>query len=139
LFNFQTEFRRRAAPRVVAGYFYANVCHMRAAISEGQRTSSACRNEYRKAYYDYGMMTMVVTDMKTIPAGSFKARCLALMDEVKAKRETVVITKHGKPVAKLVPVDGDTDEIFGFFSGKGSITGDVLSPVLSQEDWGNLG
>ena len=77
--------------------------------------------------------------MKTIPAGSFKAHCLALMDEVKAKRETVVITKHGEPVAKLVPVERETDEIFGFFRGKGSITGDVVSPVLSHKEWGNLG
>lgn len=76
--------------------------------------------------------------MKTIPAGVFKTNCLTIMDEVKAKRETVVITKHGKPVAKLVPVDTKVDEIFGFFSGRGSITGDVVSPALSLEDWGNL-
>lgn len=76
--------------------------------------------------------------MKTMPAGVFKTNCLAIMDEVKAKRETVVITKHGRPVAKLVPVDTATDEIFGFFCGKGSITGDVISPALSPEDWGNL-
>ena len=77
--------------------------------------------------------------MKTIPAGSFKARCLAIMDEVKAKRETVVITKHGEPVAKLVPIERESDEIFGFFRGKGSITGDVVSPVLFHKEWGNLG
>jgi antitoxin (DNA-binding transcriptional repressor) of toxin-antitoxin stability system len=59
------------------------------------------------------------------------------MDEVKTKHETVVITKHGEPVAKLVPINTDTDEIFGFFSGKGSITGDVVSPALSPDDWGN--
>jgi hypothetical protein len=41
-------------------------------------------------------------------------------------------------VAKLVPIDTRVDEIFGFFSGKGSITGDVVSPVLSPEEWGNL-
>src|SRR5437870_9210931 len=74
--------------------------------------------------------------MKTIPAGAFKTNCLAIMDEVKAKRETVVITKHGEPVAKLVPVNNDTDEIFGFFSGKGSVTGDVGSSALSWEEWG---
>ncbi len=44
----------------------------------------------------------------------------SIMDEVKTKRETIVITKHGRPVAKLVPVDTRVDEIFGFFSGKGS-------------------
>src|SRR6266699_4198519 len=91
--------------------------------------------------YDHGIMTIVlkIQTMKTIPAGSFKARCLAIMDEVKAKRETVVITKHGEPVAKLVPVDRAADEIFGFFRGKGSVTGDVVSPALSPEDGGNLG
>jgi prevent-host-death family protein len=86
-------------------------------------------------------MTMVVwaeAEIKTIPAGSFKTNCLAIMDEVKAKRETVVITKHGQPVAKLVPVETGVDEIFGFFSGRGSITGDVVSPALSPEEWGNL-
>jgi len=41
-------------------------------------------------------------------------------------------------VAKLVPVNTDTDEIFGFFSGKGSVTGDVVSPALSSEEWGKL-
>jgi prevent-host-death family protein len=87
-------------------------------------------------------MTIVVgvaQSMKTMPAGEFKTNCLAVMDEVKAKRETVVITKHGMPVAKLVPVNTDKDEIFGFFSGKGAITGDVLSPALSKDEWGNLG
>jgi prevent-host-death family protein len=85
-------------------------------------------------------MTMVVlgAEIKTIPAGSFKTNCLAIMDEVKAKRETVVITKHGQPVAKLVPVETGVDEIFGFFSGRGSITGDVVSPALSPEEWGDL-
>jgi len=76
--------------------------------------------------------------MKRMPAGEFKTNCLAILDEVRDKRETVVITKHGQPVAKLVPVNTDQDEIFGFFSGKGSISGDVVSPVLSDKEWGNL-
>ena len=42
--------------------------------------------------------------MKKIGAGAFKANCLAIMDEVKAKRVTIVITKRCKPVAKLVPL-----------------------------------
>lgn len=74
---------------------------------------------------------------KKIPAGEFKARCLAIMDEVQAKRETIVITKHGKPVAKLSPVENETDDIFGFMKGLGSISGDIVSP-LPPEDWGNL-
>jgi antitoxin (DNA-binding transcriptional repressor) of toxin-antitoxin stability system len=62
--------------------------------------------------------------LKKMAAGFFKAHCLAVMDEVQAKRETVVITKHGEPVAKLVPVGKDTGEIYNFLGGKGGITGD---------------
>lgn len=76
--------------------------------------------------------------MKTIPAGVFKTNCLALMDEVKAKRESLVITKHGQPVAKLVPVDAVADDIFGFYEGKGTIVGDVVAPALSAKEWGHL-
>ena len=76
--------------------------------------------------------------MKKMAAGSFKAHCLAVMDEVQAKKETVIITKHGKPVAKLVPVSEEKDDIFGFFRGKIRITGDVVSPALSLDEWGEL-
>ncbi len=68
--------------------------------------------------------------MKTMAAGFFKAKCLAVMDEVQATQETVVITKRGKPVAKLVPVNAETDEIYNFMKGKGTITGDVISPAI---------
>lgn len=77
--------------------------------------------------------------MKTIPAGTFKARCLSIMDEVKAKREEVVITKHGHPVAKLVPLEMEGDNLFGFLRGMGSIIGDIVSPALTNDEWGNLG
>ena len=76
--------------------------------------------------------------MKKMAAGSFKTNCLAVMDEVQAKRETVVITKHGKPVAKLVPVGPQVDDIFGFLRGKITITGDIVSPALTPREWGNL-
>jgi prevent-host-death family protein len=76
--------------------------------------------------------------MKTMAAGQFKARCLAVMDQVQAKRETIVITKRGKPVVKLVPADAEKDDIYGFFKGKGKITGDVISPAISKEEWGDL-
>jgi len=76
--------------------------------------------------------------MKTMAAGAFKAKCLAVMDEVQSKRVTVVITKRGKPVAKLVPVEPKQDEILGFLKGKGKITGDVVKPALTLREWGNL-
>jgi prevent-host-death family protein len=80
-------------------------------------------------------MTMVEVFMKTIAAGKFKATCLAVMDEVQAKREPVVITKNGKPVAKLVPiVTEDGDPLFGFYKGKLEIPGDVISPIYSDEE-----
>jgi len=77
---------------------------------------------------------------KTMPAGQFKVHCLKVMDEVAAKRQAVVITKRGKPVAKLVPVENGKDDIFGFMKGKGTveIKGDIISPVLTPEEWGDL-
>jgi prevent-host-death family protein len=85
-------------------------------------------------------MTMYVRGigMKTMAAGSFKVHCLAVMDEVQAKKETIVITKRGKPVAKLVPADKEKDDIYGFLAGRGTITGDVVAPALSREEWGKL-
>lgn len=44
--------------------------------------------------------------MSTVPAGIFKAKCLELMDEVEKTKEEIVVTKYGRPVAKLVPVKG---------------------------------
>jgi prevent-host-death family protein len=76
--------------------------------------------------------------MRKIAAGSFKVHCLSIMDEVQAKRESVLITKHGKPVAKLVPADRNTDDIYDFLAGKGSISGDVVAPAISGEDWAEL-
>ena len=76
--------------------------------------------------------------MKKMAAGVFKANCLAVTDEVQSKRVTVVITKHGKPVAKLVPVGPQVDDIFGFLRGKITITGDIVSPALTPREWGNL-
>jgi len=76
--------------------------------------------------------------MKTIAAGVFKTNCLALMDEIQAKREPVIITKRGKPVVKIVPVKEDEDEIFGFLKGKLTILGDVVGPVVPLAEWDRL-
>lgn len=76
--------------------------------------------------------------MRTFAAGKFKTNCLAIMDEVKAKREPVLITKHGKPVAMLTPVEEKEDPIFGFYKHLGTITGDIVSPIIPLEDWDML-
>jgi prevent-host-death family protein len=85
-------------------------------------------------------MTMIarMVSMKKMAAGAFKVHCLAVMDEVAAKRESVLITKRGRPVAKLVPVEKEKDDIFGFLKGKVKVLGDVVSPILTPEEWGDL-
>jgi prevent-host-death family protein len=68
-----------------------------------------------------------------IPAGEFKARCLKLMDEVRASRRPVVITKRGKPVAKLVPVEEEVPSLYGRLRGTVTIHGDIINPI--EQDW----
>lgn len=74
--------------------------------------------------------------MKTMPAGEFKAKCLRVMEEVRKYRTPVVITKKGKPVAKLVPPDEPKKDVFGCMANKIKIIGDIESPVLPPiEEW----
>lgn len=63
--------------------------------------------------------------MKSVPAAKFKERCLSLLDRVDP--EGIVITKHGKPVAKLIPIHTDTAKLIGSFKGKIKIKGKILS------------
>jgi prevent-host-death family protein len=73
--------------------------------------------------------------MQTIAAGVFKAKCLAIMDEVQSKREPVVITKRGKPVAKLIPIEEQgKNPIFDSLKGKIRIIGDIESPI-PEDEW----
>jgi len=80
--------------------------------------------------------------MRTIPAGEFKAKCLALMDEVEARGETLIITKRGKPVARLAPIDPrppkDPKSIFGFMRGTATIVGDIVGPIIPTKEWDHL-
>jgi prevent-host-death family protein len=73
--------------------------------------------------------------MKYMPAGEFKARCLRVMEDVKKYRTPVVITKKGRPVAKLVPPDEPPTDIFGCMTGTAKIVGDIESPLLPPEAW----
>jgi prevent-host-death family protein len=75
--------------------------------------------------------------MRTMAAGKFKAQCLAVMDEVQAKRVPVLVTKNGKPVAKLVPIDlpEGEDPLDAFYFGKIEIVGDIMKPIYSDKEW----
>ena len=53
-------------------------------------------------------------------------------------KKMAAVVKRGKPVAKLVPADKDTDDFYGFMAGKGKIVGDVVAPAFSPEEWGDL-
>jgi prevent-host-death family protein len=72
--------------------------------------------------------------VQKIPAAQFKSQCLAVMDQVSATGEPVVITKHGKAVVKLIRAEVAGDEILGFMAGKGKITGDIETTVPIS-DW----
>ena len=73
--------------------------------------------------------------MKRMPASAFKTKCLSVMDDVQATGEPVLVTKRGKPVVKVIPAEPEKDDIFGFMAEKGSILGDIESPVVPLKDW----
>ena len=76
--------------------------------------------------------------MKKIAAAKFKAQCLTLMEDVRKTRQTLVITKRGKPIAKLAPLDDDKDDFLGRLKGQFRVLGDIVSPVVPLEDWDAL-
>jgi prevent-host-death family protein len=71
-----------------------------------------------------------------IPAAVFKAECLKLMDEVARTGQPVIITKHGKPVAQLVPIPAQSGSLFGYMKDTVKIKGDVVAPI--DEEWSAL-
>lgn len=73
--------------------------------------------------------------MKKIAAAAFKAQCLTLMDDVRATKRPLLITKRGKPVAKLVPVEDDMDDFIGRLKGVFRVVGDIEAPIEPPEAW----
>ena len=80
-------------------------------------------------------MSVREQNQREIPAGEFKNRCLALMDEVNDTGAEIVITKHGRPVSKLVPVDKSTPQMWGRYREHVRIVGDIISSAIPAEDW----
>jgi prevent-host-death family protein len=68
-------------------------------------------------------------DNRYVAAAEFKANCLRLMDEVAQQRQPIVITKRGKPAAKLVPVEPEPIDLFGRMAGTIKIVGDIINPI----------
>lgn len=64
----------------------------------------------------------------TIAAGEFKSKCLKLLDQVAAERQTLVITKHGKPVAQVTPAPEEGNFV-GSMRGSVLWEGDIISPI----------
>jgi prevent-host-death family protein len=73
--------------------------------------------------------------MQTIKASEFKSKCLALMDHVARTGERIIITKHGKPVAELVPHAVRPASPFGLHKDM-QILGDIMSPI--DDEWDAL-
>lgn len=70
-----------------------------------------------------------------INASEFKAKCLKLIDEVAATHQPMVITKRGKPVARIVPIETEPPppSLFGYMQGTGEIVGDIIN--VPSEPW----
>ncbi|MCA1978491.1 MAG: type II toxin-antitoxin system Phd/YefM family antitoxin [Thiobacillus sp.] len=68
-----------------------------------------------------------------LPATEFKAKCLAYLDQVAQTRASITLTKHGRPVARLVPVEEGKPELFGRLAGTVQVRDDLLKPV--DEAW----
>ena len=69
---------------------------------------------------------------RTMKASEFKAKCLKLMDEVNENGGEIVITKNGKPVAKLTAFRERPKSLFGIDQGRLKILGDIVSPMPAE-------
>ena len=68
-----------------------------------------------------------------VPATEFKDTCLRLIDRVQQTREEIVVTKHGRPVAKLVVFEKVREPLFGYLAGSVTVRGDIVGPI--DEEW----
>ena len=77
--------------------------------------------------------------METINASEFKARCLAILDQVQTTGERVLILKRGRPVAELLPTGVDQNEYPQLeLAGTLTIVDDIIGPAVPQQDWETL-
>jgi prevent-host-death family protein len=72
--------------------------------------------------------------MKTIPAGQFKVHCLSLLDEVAKTHESIVVTKYGKPMARLVPHTNASENAENPLKGSIVFEENIIAPVEVEWD-----
>lgn len=74
--------------------------------------------------------------MEEVPISQFKAKCLALLEQVNKTKKPLRITRHGKPVADVVPAVPVVDRaaLFGSMRNSIKILGDIVSPVIDLND-----
>jgi prevent-host-death family protein len=73
--------------------------------------------------------------MNEVSASEFKVHCLRLMEQVRKERETLVITRRGIPIAKLVPIEEEARVRLGGLADKLEIVGDIVSPAIPEGSW----
>jgi len=75
--------------------------------------------------------------MEEIAISEFKAKCLAILERVRKTRKPIRITRHGKPVADVVPpvVVVDRDAWIGSMKDSVKILGDIISPASDPDEW----
>ena len=71
---------------------------------------------------------------RMVSAAEFKARCLELLKDVHQRHEPLVVTKHGKPIVRVVAIDERTPDTFGALRGTVTYHGDIVAP--DRETWG---
>jgi len=78
-------------------------------------------------------VSLLMTQTRELGATEFKATCLEVMDEVERLGIEVTITKHRRPVAKLIPVKKKPRGFVGSLAGSVIWMGDIISPI--DEEW----
>ena len=75
--------------------------------------------------------------MEQIAISEFKAKCLALLEQVQKTKAPIRITRRGKPIAEVIPPSPTTDRAnwLGSMAGTVDILGDIVSPVFEESDW----
>jgi prevent-host-death family protein len=75
--------------------------------------------------------------LQEVSISEFKAKCLALLEQVNKTKKPLRITRHGKPVAEVVPPSTVVDRLawIGSMKGQMEILGDIISPASDEDEW----